>query len=48
MPNAFSIFVDGGAMVKRCLAQCVVGGATLTATLVMLVRVVSSLTVGTP
>ncbi|WP_342722656.1 MULTISPECIES: hypothetical protein [unclassified Bradyrhizobium] len=48
MPNAFSIFVDGGAMVKRCVAQFVVGGATLTATLVMLVRVVSSLTVGGP
>ncbi|MGY3534560.1 hypothetical protein ACVISU_007328 [Bradyrhizobium sp. USDA 4452] len=48
MPNAFSIFVDGGAMVKRCLAQCAVGGATLTATLVMLARVVSSLTVGGP
>lgn len=48
MPNAFSVFVGGSAMVRRCVAQCVVGGATLTATLVMLVRVVSSLTVGGP
>jgi hypothetical protein len=48
MQNAFSVFVDGSAMVKRCVAQVLVGGATLTATVVMLVRVVSSLTVGTP
>ncbi|HEX7883997.1 MAG TPA: hypothetical protein VF499_14830 [Afipia sp.] len=48
MPNAFSVFVDGGAMVKRCVVQCLVGATTLTATLVMLVRVVSLLTVAGP
>ncbi|WP_157817255.1 hypothetical protein [Bradyrhizobium sp. SK17] len=46
MSNAFSFLVDSGARVKRCVAHFVVGGATLTATLVMLARVVSSLTVG--
>ncbi|MCC8936744.1 hypothetical protein H8A99_09605 [Bradyrhizobium sp. Arg68] len=48
MQNAFSVFVDGRAMVRRCLAQVLVGGATLTATVVVLARVVSSLTVGVP
>jgi hypothetical protein len=48
MPNAFSVFVDGSAMVKGCVAQLLVGGATLTATVVVLARVVSSLTVGAP
>lgn len=48
MQNAFSVFVDGSAMVKRCLAQVLVGGTTLTATVVVLARVVSSLTVGVP
>jgi len=35
-------------MVKRCVAQVLIGGATLTATVVVLARVVSSLSVGTP
>jgi len=48
MQNAFSVFVDGSAMVKRCVAQVLIGGATLTATVVVLARVVSSLSVGTP
>ncbi len=48
MLNAFSVFVDGSAMVKRCVAQVLVGAATLTATVVVLARVVSSLTTGAP
>ncbi|WP_172628129.1 hypothetical protein [Bradyrhizobium ivorense] len=48
MQNAFSLFVDGSAMAKRCLAQVLVGGATLTATVLVLARLVSSLAVGTP
>ncbi|MGY4313975.1 hypothetical protein ACVWW1_003278 [Bradyrhizobium sp. JR3.5] len=48
MQNAFSVFVDGSAMVKRCVAQVLIGGATLTATVVVLARVVSSLSVGKP
>ena len=48
MQNAFSVFIDGSAMVKRCVAQVLVGGATLTATVVVLARLVSSLTVGAP
>ncbi|WP_155262338.1 MULTISPECIES: hypothetical protein [Bradyrhizobium] len=48
MQNAFSVFVDGRAMLKRCIAQVVVGGATLTGTVLVLARLVSSLTVGAP
>ncbi|SDH59204.1 hypothetical protein SAMN05444171_6687 [Bradyrhizobium lablabi] len=48
MPNAFSVFKDGSAMVKHCVALASVGAATLTATVVVLARVVSSLTVGAP
>lgn len=48
MQNAFSVFVDGSAMLKRCIAQVVVGGATLTGTVLVLARLVSSLTIGAP
>ncbi|MGY3590290.1 hypothetical protein ACVIGB_010127 [Bradyrhizobium sp. USDA 4341] len=48
MQNAFSVFVDGSAMVKRCVVQVLIGGTTLTATVVVLARVASSLSVGTP
>ncbi|UGA47780.1 hypothetical protein HU230_0017800 [Bradyrhizobium quebecense] len=48
MLNAFSVFKDGSAMVKHCVAQLLVGAATLTATVVVLARVVSSLTMGAP
>jgi hypothetical protein len=46
MPNAFSVFVDGSAKVKHCVALALVGAATLTGIVVVLARVVSSLTVG--
>ncbi|WP_157863296.1 hypothetical protein [Bradyrhizobium tropiciagri] len=48
MQNAFSVFVDGSAMVGRCIAHVLVGGTTLAASIVVLARVVSSLTVGAP
>ncbi|MDH2380730.1 hypothetical protein [Bradyrhizobium sp. CER78] len=48
MQNAFSVFVDGSAMVGRCIAHVLVGGTMLAATVMVLARVVSSLTVGSP
>jgi hypothetical protein len=48
MLNAFSVFVDGSAMVKHCVALALVGAATLAATVVVLALVVSSLTMGAP
>ena len=48
MRNAFSVFVDGSVTVKRCVAQVLVGATTLAATVVMLARVVSFLSVGAP
>jgi hypothetical protein len=48
MLNAFSVLVDGKAMVKRCVAQALVGATTLIAIVVVLARVVTSVTVGAP
>lgn len=48
MQHAFNVFVDSGAVLKRCLAQLLVGASTLTATVVILARVASLWTVGAP
>jgi hypothetical protein len=48
MLNAFSVLVDGKTIVKRCVAQALVGATTLSATIVVLARVVTSVTAGAP
>ncbi len=48
MQYAFNVFVDSSAMLKRCLAQLLVGASTLTATVVVLAQVMAFWTVGAP
>ena len=46
MHNAFDVFVDGRASIKHVVMQVAVGGAMLAATLVVLSRIVTCLSVG--
>jgi len=46
--KTYNVSDDRTAMVERCIAQLLIGGTTLTATVMVLARVASSLTVGAP
>jgi hypothetical protein len=46
--SVFNVFDNRTVMVERCIAQLLVGGTTLTATVMVLARVASSLTIGAP
>lgn len=46
MHNAFDVFVDGRACIRRVVAQAMVGAVMLAATLLVLSRAVACLSVG--